>query len=165
MSFASRLAALALCLAIPACGGDDGKESSPAAGPETAAKTETAGEPEPTPAGATVSVTDLRSCFDATGLDYTVETDESPGVKGYVKVSLGEGQFEDPAADGSFGFFGHALVFEDAAGAEKADESNTGSRFMTGRVQGNVYTGFNTDLDKVPATKGGDSFLTCVQGG
>jgi len=31
-------------------------------------------------------------------------------------------------------------------------------------VAGNVYTGFNTDLDTVPATQGGDEFVTCAQG-
>ena len=115
--------------------------------------------------GTTVALADLRSCLDDAGLEYTEAEDSTPGVEGYLKVELGEGQFEDPSADGSFGFFGHALVFPDEAGAEEADELHTGSRFQTGRVEGNVYTGFNTDLEKVPETKGGEAFVSCVQGG
>ncbi len=37
---------------------------------------------------------------------------------------MGEGRFEDPSADGSLGFFGHAFVFETAEQAEAAGETS-----------------------------------------
>ena len=159
-------AALAACVGLAACGGDD----EPAAGTtatdaETAAQTDTAQtETDTADTGTTVALADLRSCLDDAGLEYTEEEDNTQGG-GVPEGRAGRGPVRGSLGRRRLRLLRPRARVQCEAGAEEAAELHTGSRFQTGRVEGNVYTGYNTELEKVPETEGGEVFVYCVQGG